>query len=77
MEEISWADRVQKRSGHILPRIRLLKQVIERNMKGKIYGKTRRGRRRKQLLDELNEKKRYWNPKQEKLANALSNKYTS
>jgi hypothetical protein len=44
---------VCKKIGHTLPRNRLLKHVLERNMKGKIYGKTRRGRRGKLLLDDL------------------------
>ena len=77
MEKISWTDREQKIIGHILPRNRLLNHVIERNMKGKIYGKTRQGRRRKHLLDDLKEKKRYWDSKQEALLNTISNKYTS
>jgi hypothetical protein len=43
-------------TGHILRRNCLLKHVIE----GKLEGRTgRRGRRRKQLLDDLKEKKRY------------------
>jgi hypothetical protein len=45
--------------GHILRRNRLLKYVIE----GKIYGRIevtgRQGRRRKQLLDNLKEKRGY------------------
>jgi hypothetical protein len=39
----------------------LLKYIIE----GKIIGTTRRGRRRKQLLDDLKEAKRYWKLKKE------------
>jgi hypothetical protein len=43
--------------GHILRRNCLLKHVIE----GKLEGKTEtQGRRRKQLLDDLKEKRRYW-----------------
>ena len=57
MMKISWTDRMHTRSGHIWPRNRLLKHVIERNMKGNIYGKTRRGRRRKQLLLNLTKRK--------------------
>jgi hypothetical protein len=44
---------------HILRRNYLLKHVI----KGKIKGKRRRGTRRQQLLDDLKEKRRYWNLK--------------
>jgi hypothetical protein len=40
---------------------RLLKDIIE----GKISGMRRRGRRRKQLLDDLKEVRRYWNLKEE------------
>jgi hypothetical protein len=47
--------------GHILHRNCLLSHVIE----GKIIGTRRRGRRRKQLLDELKEAKRYWKLKEE------------
>jgi ribosomal 50S subunit-associated protein YjgA (DUF615 family) len=42
--------------GHILRRNYLLKHIIE----GKINGIKRRGRRRKQLLDDLKEARRYW-----------------
>jgi hypothetical protein len=50
--------------GHILGRNCLLKNVIE----GKLEGRTgRRGRRRKQLLDDLKEKRRYCKLKQEAL----------
>jgi hypothetical protein len=43
--------------GHVLHRKCLLKQVIE----GNVEGTERRGRRRKQLLDDLQEKRKYWN----------------
>jgi hypothetical protein len=43
--------------GHILLRDRILKYGIE----GKIEGKWVRGRRRKQLLDDLKETRGYWN----------------
>jgi len=39
----------------------LLKHIIE----GKIEGTGRRGRRRKEILDDFREKKRYWNLKEE------------
>jgi hypothetical protein len=38
----------------------LLKHVIEGKIEGRVEIKGRRGRRRKQLLDELKEKRRYW-----------------
>jgi hypothetical protein len=49
--------------GHILRRNCLLKHVIE----GNIEGEGRRGRRCKQLLNDLREKKIYWNLKEETL----------
>jgi hypothetical protein len=49
---------------HILRRNCLLKHVIEGKLEGR---KGRRGRRRKQLLDDLKEKKRYWKLKEEAL----------
>jgi hypothetical protein len=48
-------------TGHILLRNRLLSHIIE----GKIRGTRRRGRRRKQLLDDLKEARRYWKLKEE------------
>jgi hypothetical protein len=45
--------------GHILRRNRLLKHVIEGKLEGRIEMTGRRGRRPKQLLDDLKEKKRY------------------
>jgi hypothetical protein len=45
--------------GHILGRNCLLKQVIEGKMEVKIGVKGIRGRRRKELLDDLNEKRGY------------------
>jgi hypothetical protein len=47
--------------GHILRRNRLPSHIIE----GKIRRTKRRGRRRKQLLDDLKEARRYWNMKEE------------
>jgi hypothetical protein len=43
--------------GHILRRNCLLKHVIEGKLEGRIEMTGRRGRRRKQLLDDLKEKK--------------------
>jgi hypothetical protein len=53
--------------GHILRRNCLLNHVIE----GRIEGTGRRGRRRKQLLDELKETTGYWTLKQEELDSTL------
>jgi hypothetical protein len=44
-------------AGHTLRRNCLVKHVIE----GKIEGTVKRGLKRKQLLDDLKEKRRYWN----------------
>jgi len=52
---------------HIFRRNRRIKQVIE----GKIGRMRRRTRRRKQLLDDLKEKKRYWNLDEEELDRTL------
>ena len=49
--------------GNFLHRNCVLKQVIE----GKVQGTIRRGRRHKQLLDDLKEKRRYWNLRVEAL----------
>jgi len=53
--------------GHILRRNCLLQQAIA----GKIEGTGRRGRRSKQLLYDLNEKRGYWTLKEEALARTL------
>jgi hypothetical protein len=45
-------------TGHILRRNCLLKHVIEGKLEGRIEMTGRRGRRRKQLLDDLKEKSR-------------------
>jgi hypothetical protein len=45
--------------GHILRRNCLLKHVIEGKLEGRINRIERRGRRCKQLLDDLKEKRRY------------------
>jgi hypothetical protein len=52
--------------GHILRRNCLLRHVIERNMQ-RIEVTTRRGGRRKNLLDDLNEKRGYCKLKEEAL----------
>jgi len=57
--------------GHILGRNRLLKRVIEGKIEGRIEVTARRGRRRKQLLDDLKEKRGYWKLKDEALDRTL------
>jgi hypothetical protein len=57
--------------GHILRRNRLLKHVIEGQLEGRIEMTGRRGRWRKQLLDDLKEKRRYWTLKEEALDRTL------
>jgi hypothetical protein len=87
IEKISWTDRVRvneernilhtiKRRkaywiGHILRRNCLLKHVIEGKLEGRIEMTGRRGRRRKQPLDDLKEKRRYWKLKEEALDRTL------
>jgi hypothetical protein len=53
--------------GHILRRNCLLRQVIEGKIKEGIEVTVRRGRRRRKLLDDLNEGRGYSNLKQEAL----------
>jgi hypothetical protein len=53
--------------GHILHRNCLLKHVIEGKLEGRIEMMGRRGRRHKQLLDDLKEKRIYWKLKEEAL----------
>jgi hypothetical protein len=56
---------------HILRRNCLLKHVIEGKLEGRIDMTGRRGRRRKQLLDDLKEKRRCWKLKEEALDRTL------
>jgi hypothetical protein len=53
--------------GHILRRNCLLKHVIEGKLERRMEITERRGRRRKQLLDGLKEKRRHWKLKEEAL----------
>jgi hypothetical protein len=53
--------------GHNLRRNCLLKQVIEGKIKGRIEVTRRRGRRRKQLLDDLRDRRGYSHLKVEAL----------
>jgi hypothetical protein len=57
--------------GHILRRNCLLKHVIEEKLEGRIEMTERRGRRRKQLLDDLKEKRSYCKLKEEALDRTL------
>jgi len=54
-------------NGHILCRKCLLQRVIEGNIKGRIEVTRRRGRRRRELLDDLKERRGYSNLKEEAL----------
>jgi hypothetical protein len=49
----------------------LLKHVIEGKIEEKVEGVRRRGRRCKQLLDDVKEKRRYWKLKEEALDRTL------
>jgi hypothetical protein len=49
----------------------LLKHVIEGKLEGRVEVAGRRGRRRKQLLNYLKEKRRYWKLKKEALDRTL------
>jgi len=53
--------------GHILRRNCLLKQVIEGKKKGEMEVTRRQGRRRKKLLDDLNDRRGYSHLKEEAL----------
>jgi hypothetical protein len=53
--------------GHILLRNCLLQRVIEGKIKGGIEVTRRRGRRRRKLLDDLKERRRYSHLKEEAL----------
>jgi hypothetical protein len=54
-------------TGHVFRRNCLLKHVIEGKLEGRIEVTGRRGRRRKQLLDNLKETRRCWKLKEEAL----------
>jgi hypothetical protein len=56
---------------YVLRRNCLLKHAIEGKLEGRIEMMGRRGRRRKQLLDDLKEKRRYWKLKEEALDRTL------
>jgi hypothetical protein len=67
LHEILVSKRKSNWVGHILRRNCLLQQVIERNIKGGIDVTGRRGRRRNQLLDYLEDKRGYCKLKNEAL----------
>ena len=53
--------------GQILQKLCLLKQVIKGRIKGEVEVARRRGRRRKKLLDDLKDRRRYSHLKEESL----------
>jgi hypothetical protein len=53
--------------GHVLRRNCLLKEVIEGKIKGRVEVTRRRGRRRKKLLDDLEDRRGYSRLKEEAL----------
>jgi hypothetical protein len=57
--------------GHILRRNCLLKQVIEGKIKGQIEVTRRQGRRRKKLLDDLKDRRRYCELKEEAVGRTM------
>ena len=61
--------------GHILRRNCLLKHVINGKVEEKTEVKRIRGRRRKQLLDELKERRGYWKLTEEALYRSLCRFY--
>jgi hypothetical protein len=74
-EEMNIVHTIKRRKanwiGHILRRNCLLKHVIEGKLDGRIEMTGRRGRRRKELLDDLKEERRYWKSKEEALDRTL------
>jgi hypothetical protein len=63
--------RKANRIGHILRRSCLLKHVIEGKVERRIEVMGRQGKIRKQLLDDLREKRGYWKLKEEALDGIL------
>jgi hypothetical protein len=63
--------RKDKWIGHMLRRKWLLKHVIKGKLEGGIEMTARRGRRRKQLVDDRKEKRREWKLKEEALDRPL------
>jgi hypothetical protein len=75
MEERNILHTIKRRKanwiGHILHRNCLLKHVIEGKLERRIEMTRRGGRRHKQLLDDLKEKRRYWELKEKALDRTL------
>ena len=63
--------RKSNRTGHILRRNYRLKHIIEGNIKRRNELTGRRGRRRKQLLDDIKETREYWKLKEEAINRSL------
>ena len=59
--------------GHILCKNCLLKPIIDGKIEGRIEVQGRRGRRNKQVLDELKETGRYWKLNKKALAHSVEN----
>ena len=57
--------------GHVLRRNCILKHVIEGKIEGRIEVAEIRGRRHKQLLDDLNEMRGYWKLNEETVDRTL------
>jgi hypothetical protein len=74
-EEMNILHTIQRRKanwiGHILRRNCLLKHVVEGKIEGRIEVTGNRGRRRKQLLDDLKETTSYWKLSEEALDRTL------
>ena len=70
-EQMNILHEIRKRKsiliGHILRRNCLLKQFIERKIKGEMEVTRRRGRRRKKLLDDLKDRKGFSHLKEDVL----------
>ena len=62
--------------GHILRRNCLLKQVIEGKIKGEVEVTRRRGRRRRELLDDLKDRRGYSHLKEEGLDRTMTCRQT-
>jgi len=62
-----YKERMPNWSGHISRRNCLLKHVIDGKIEGRREVKVRRGRRRKQLLDDFQERRVYWQLKEDAL----------
>jgi hypothetical protein len=68
---ILYSPKIKRRKVNISRRNRLPKHVIEGKVEGSTKVMGRQGRRRKQLLDDLQKKKGYWKLKEEALVRTL------